>query len=258
MKKVTVFVGSARKKNTYKAGEQFVSDLKALGNIEAEIVVLHNYRLGFCKGCMLCFERGEEFCPLKDDRDVLFDKIIASDGVVFATPNYSFDLSGITKAFMDRFGFIMHRPRFFGKTFTSIVTQGIGRGNEIVKLLDFFAMCQGFNTVKGACLTYLNPTEKEQQKCSKAIAALSQRFYAQLEKPAYPVPSLLMLMGFRMGRNAVHEKSAPDSRDYAYYTEKGWFESDYFYPTQLPPLKKAAGMLFDRTAAMIRSMIGSA
>jgi hypothetical protein len=31
--------------------------------------------------------------------------------------------------------------------------------------------------------------------------------------------------------------------------DKGWFESDYFYPTRLGLLKKAAGCLFDWIAA---------
>jgi multimeric flavodoxin WrbA len=256
MKKVTAFVGSARKKNTYQAVVQFLTNLQALGDIEYEIVVLNNYRLGYCRGCMLCFDKGEEFCPLKDDRDVLFEKIMASDGVVFATPNYSFDMSGIMKAFLDRFGFACHRPRFFGKTFTSIVTQGIGRGNEIVKYFDFVATILGFNTVKGANLTILDPrTEKEQQQIDRTLAEISQRFNARLAKPAYPVPSWFMLMGFRMGRNTVSQKADPGSRDYKYFAEKGWFESDYFYPTRLGILKKAAGQFFDSMAPTIRKML---
>jgi hypothetical protein len=39
-----------------------------------------------CRGCKTCFNKGEEHCPLNDDRDLLFDKIAASDGVVFASP----------------------------------------------------------------------------------------------------------------------------------------------------------------------------
>jgi len=255
MKKVTAFVGSARKRNTYKAVVQFMKNLQALGDVEVEIVTLSDYKLGFCRGCMVCFDKGEEFCPLKDDRDVLMEKIKASDGVVFATPNYSFGMSGIMKAFLDRFGFACHRPRYFGKVFTSIVTQGFTRGNEIVKYFNFTANVLGFNTVKGTCITALDPrTEKEQQKIDRALAELSKRFYARLTKPAYPVPSLFMLMGFRMSRTTVKQRSDPRSRDYRYYEEKGWLESDYFYPTRLGGLKKAAGRLFDRMAPTILKM----
>ncbi len=40
MKKVTLFVGSARKKNTYYAAIQFMNNLRALGEVECEIVRL--------------------------------------------------------------------------------------------------------------------------------------------------------------------------------------------------------------------------
>ena len=56
--------------------------------------MLSDYNLEICKGCKLCLDQGEEFCPLKDDRDQLIQKIIDSDGVIFASPNYSFQVSG--------------------------------------------------------------------------------------------------------------------------------------------------------------------
>jgi len=33
--------------------------------------------------------------------------------------------------------------------------------------------------------------------------------------------------------------------DYRYYRDKGWFESDYYYPTHLDPLKQGVGKLID-------------
>jgi multimeric flavodoxin WrbA len=256
VKKVTVFVGSAHKKNTHRAVVQFLKSLQALGDVEYEIVTLSDYKLGVCRGCGLCFKRGEEFCPLKDDRDVLMDKIAASDGVIFATPNYSFQVSGIMKTFLDRFGFAFHRPRYFGKTFTSIVTQGIGGGGDIVKYLDFVGTYLGFNTVKGTCVTAFDPwTEKDQQKIDRVLAKHSRRFYASLVKPAYPVPTLFKLMIFRMGRTSIHQMLDDSNHDYRYYAQKGWFESDYFYPTHLGALKKAVGNLFDTMAGTVRSML---
>ncbi len=246
MKKVTAFIGSAHKKNTYKAVAQFLKNLQALGEVECEIVTLSDYRLGICRGCRLCFDKGEEYCPLKDDRDVLMEKIAASDGVVFATPNYSFQLSGIMKVFLDRFGFAFHRPRYFGKAFTSIVTQGFGGGDKIVAYFDFIGNLLGFNTVKGTTVTGFDPrTEKEQAKIDRSLARQSRRFYTRLAKPAYPAPTLFQLMLFRIGRTTVRQKADPESLDYRYFGEKGWFESDYYYPTHLGPLKAAAGRLFD-------------
>lgn len=46
-KRVTAFVGTARKKSTYNALIQFLDNLKSLGDIEYEIVVLNDHHLGF-------------------------------------------------------------------------------------------------------------------------------------------------------------------------------------------------------------------
>jgi multimeric flavodoxin WrbA len=249
MKRVTAFVGSARKKHTHNAVQQFMSNLQSLGDIEYEIVALSDHQLGTCRGCKVCFEKGEEFCPLKDDRDVLIEKMMMSDGVVFASPNYSFQVSAMMKIFLDRLGFVFHRPRFFGKTFTSIVAQGIYGGNKIVKYLDFVGNGLGFNTVKGSCFTALEPMMgKEKQKIERALARQSRRFYERLVKPDYPVPTLFKLMAFRMGRTSIGLGLDERSRDSMYYKDKGWFESDYYYPTRLGALKKVAGGLFDSIA----------
>lgn len=249
MKKVTAIVGTARKRSTHNAVLQFLRNLQALGDVDYEVVALSDHRLEMCRGCKTCFNRGEEHCPLKDDRDVLIEKLVASDGVVFASPNYSYQVSAMMKVFLDRLGFIFHRPRFFGRTFTSLVVQGIYGGTNIVKYLDFVGNGLGFNTVKGTCVTALEPmTEKEQRKIDRALARLSKRFHERLAKPADPVPTFLNLMAFRMARTSMKLLQDDSYRDYTYFTDKGWFESDYFYPTHLGPLKKAAGSLFDSLA----------
>ncbi len=58
MKRVTAFVGSARKKSTYNAVRQFLDNLQSLGDVEYEIVALSDHRLGTCRGCKLCFDEG--------------------------------------------------------------------------------------------------------------------------------------------------------------------------------------------------------
>ena len=75
--------------------------------------------------------------------------MIASDGVVLHLRTI---VSGIRphEVFLDRLGFGFHRPRFFGKTARSIVTQGI-YGGKPVDYLDFAGNALCFNTVKGSC-----------------------------------------------------------------------------------------------------------
>lgn len=245
--KVTAFVGSARNKSTYQAALQFIENLKKSGNIDSEIVKLSDYNLEICRGCKNCFEKGEEFCPFKDDRDILIDKMKSSDGVVVATPNYSFDMSGLTKVFLDRLGYVFHRPEFFGKTFTGIVVQGIYRGEKIAQYFNFIGKGLGFKVVKSTCLTILDPmTEKEQKKIERTLAMQSRQFHSSLVGNVNPVPGLFDLMIFRMSRSSMHVMLEESTKDFAFYRKMGWFESDYYYPVHLNMLKKGAGKLMDR------------
>lgn len=250
MKRVTAFVGSARKKHTYDAVVQLLNNLQSMGDVEYEIVTLSDYTLKPCRGCQICLEKGEEFCPLQDDRDMLMDKIMASDGVILASPNYCGHVSGLMKTFIDRFVFVCHRPRYFGKVSTSIVTYAFARGDKIVEYLDIFAMTLGFNVVKGTCVNAADPrTEKDQEKIDRALSRQARQFYAGMVKPAYPAPSLLMLAIFRTFRCMIRQASDDTTPDYRYYAEKGWFESDYYYPTRLGVLGKGAGKLLDWMSA---------
>lgn len=244
--KVTAFVGSARRKHTFNATEYFLKILQSLGNVECEIIRLSDYKLEICKGCRTCFDKGEEKCPLKDDRDILLEKMLSSDGIVLATPNYSFDLSGYMKVFLDRLGFAFHRPCFFGKAFTSIVVQGFYRGNKIIKYFNFFAKYLGFNVINGSCLNSLEPiTEIEQSKINNILDRHAKKYYSLLIGKKYPTPSIAQLMIFRMSRTSIRLLLNESWKDYIYYKQKGWFDSNYFYNTQLSLFKKLLGKLFD-------------
>ncbi|MBN1950283.1 MAG: flavodoxin family protein [Bacteroidales bacterium] len=250
--KVTAFVGSARKKHSYQSVENLLQKLSAMGDIHYEIVHLSDYPIGICTGCKQCLDKGEERCRLKDSRDELLEKIEQSDGVIFASPNYAFHVSGRMKLFIDRLAYIFHRPCFFGKTFTSIVAQGIFGGNKIVSYFNFIGKALGFKVVKGICINSLEPmTEKVIKKNEEKIVRLSKRYYAQLMKKQLPRPSLFDMFVFRMSRTSMKIKLNDDFKDFRYYREKGWFQTDYYYPVSLSPMKKLAGNLFDYLATKV-------
>jgi len=85
----------------------------------------------------------------------------------------------------------------------------------------------------------------------RALAELSKRFYERMLGHEYPAPKFIMLMGFRLARTSMRIELDESNRDYTYYRDQGWFESDYFYPTNMGPLKKIAGRLFDSIGARI-------
>ncbi len=108
------------------------------------------------------------------------------------------------KILLERIAFLGHRPRFFGRTFTSIVAQGVYGGKDIVKYLSFVRGGLGFNVVKGACITTLEPmTKKAQKKIDETIDKQSERFYTELIGHRRPKPTLFKLMIFRMSRTSA-------------------------------------------------------
>ena len=52
-------------------------------------------------------------------------------------------------------------------------------------------------------------------------------------------------MIFRMARTSIRLMLDEKWRDYAFYKNSGWFESDYYYRVQLNPIKKLTGKFFD-------------
>jgi multimeric flavodoxin WrbA len=245
MKKVIAIIGSERKKTTYQAILEFEKKLKLYGDIDFEYAFLNDYNLEFCHGCKLCFDKGEQFCPIRDDRDVLLHKLELTDGVILATPSYAFQVSARMKNFLDRIAFIFHRPRFFGKTFTTVVTQGITGGGKITKYLESSGANMGFHVTRGCCVNTLEPmTELQNNKMKLEMEKCAERFYKGLMLGSPQVPSFSRLMMFRMSRSGI--KSAKVKLfDYDYYMDKGWFESDYYYDTKLGPFKKLLGRFFD-------------
>jgi hypothetical protein len=52
-----------------------------------------------------------------------------------------------------------------------------------------------------------------------------------------------------MSRTGMKLTLGENNRDYTYYRDHGWFDSDYYYAVKLAPLKEVAGATFDWMAA---------
>ncbi len=105
--------------------------------------MLRDVELEQCQGCYTCFARGEEYCSLKDDASLLEKKMQDADGVIFATPVYGFQVSGLMKVFIDRHSYIFHRPRFFRQKALILTTAGWGGIKEVLNYFDIVARVVG-------------------------------------------------------------------------------------------------------------------
>lgn len=102
--KITVFNGSPRAErgNTQAMVEEFCKGAEKAG-AEVKTVFLAEKEIKGCTGCIACWLKTPGECIFDDDMRELLDKIKGSDLIVFATPLYVDNVSGLTKNFMDRF-----------------------------------------------------------------------------------------------------------------------------------------------------------
>jgi multimeric flavodoxin WrbA len=69
---------------------------------EADVVQIGNLRIGPCNACDLCRTGSREGCVIDDDMQPLYQKIRDSEGIIFVTPIYWFNVSAQMKLFIDR------------------------------------------------------------------------------------------------------------------------------------------------------------
>jgi multimeric flavodoxin WrbA len=65
-------------------------------------IVLPEYHIEFCQGCMRCTEDGR--CPLPDDLESLRARLHEADGIILSSPTYGAAPSARMKNFLDRMG----------------------------------------------------------------------------------------------------------------------------------------------------------
>jgi multimeric flavodoxin WrbA len=130
--KILAISGSPRKGNTYHILQKIEKELSNDTDVEFKYIFLKDANFKTCIGCFQCIQKGSEFCPLEDDKVMILDEMLCSDGVILATPAYNYNVSSIMKNFIDRFAFIGHRPQFFNQNLMIVTTTG-GTGLSNVK-----------------------------------------------------------------------------------------------------------------------------
>ena len=107
---VCILMGSPQKQgNTAALLVPFCEELRK-GGAEVETYWLYDLEIRPCTACRACQKDWTVFgCAQKDDAGFLFDRIIASDLIVLATPIYSWYCTPPMKALMDRMVYGMNK-----------------------------------------------------------------------------------------------------------------------------------------------------
>jgi len=244
--RILAIMGGPRKGYGTIIMQQLEYQLKVLQEVEFEYLYLKDIYLESCRGCHICFFKGEDKCPVgNDDRDLIFNKIDGADGVIFMAPAYALHVPALMKNFFDRLSYIFHRPYFFGKIAIGVCNQGIADAKKVTKYFNQVASSWGFNFVHRLEVRTM-PIEGAEKKIVKKIRKTSKVFLKALNGKRYQKPSLGSVLGFKI-RKTLHNIAIDETNaDYKYWFEQGWLEDNkqFYYDTRIGIIKRIiAGLL---------------
>ena len=102
--KTLIINGSLRNENSRSmmVARKFVEGIANSTDSEVEVIELSKVNIEHCMGCFCCWKVTPGKCAIRDDMDMIREKILESDVVVLAFPLYFFGVSSKMKTLIDR------------------------------------------------------------------------------------------------------------------------------------------------------------
>jgi multimeric flavodoxin WrbA len=234
--KILAIMGSPKGKGSgYEIVKKIEDRMKSMGDVEFSYLFLKDSNLKQCTGCYTCMAKGEDQCPLKDDRAAIEQRLLATDGVILSSPMYVLNVSWLMANFIERFAYTNHRPRFHCQKVLTVVNMGGDSPKLALSLLR--------NALGGSRLVHelgiATPpwpqTERAVARKERAIDAAAIKFYRACLDASLPSPTLQSLFLFLLRQRIYLECRQYLPADHAFYNGKA-----YYYDTNVNPIKAAA------------------
>jgi multimeric flavodoxin WrbA len=106
---ITIIYGQQHHGNTYKLTQMLLTQLS---DTETTIREFSVNGMPQCVGCCQCIMKDERLCPHRDRTDPIITAMENADIIIFASPNYCFEMTGQMKSFCDHLAYrwMIHRP----------------------------------------------------------------------------------------------------------------------------------------------------
>ena len=196
--------------------------------------MLKDLDLRQCLGCYMCIAKGEQYCPLKDDRDMLIKEMTDADGIIFASPVYVNTITSMMKQFMERTGFMSHRPRLFDKYGMVMAVCGGFGADEANEFMEGIFSTFGINMVSSVELQFSTKNEEEKKYNHEQTIKAFDTLIARIKKGERNAPTMTQLVMFNLFRSLSALYKEYFEADYQYYNDK----TDFYYETKLNFFKK--------------------
>jgi multimeric flavodoxin WrbA len=221
--KIVAICGSPHKGSCYSVLSTIAEDHP---EIDYKLIMLGELNFKPCKGCYACIARGEDKCPLKDDRDVVVNEMLAADGVILSSPVYVNHISALMKSFIDRVGYESHRPRFSGKqAMVMAVCGGFGADKATGYMSDILSTF-GYNVAASLELQASTKSDRERANNREQAAAAFEELVAAIRSGARKPPSVTQVVMFNLFKAISNAYPDRFSADHRYYQDKDGYYDD--------------------------------
>ncbi|SHJ28010.1 Multimeric flavodoxin WrbA [Geosporobacter subterraneus DSM 17957] len=249
--KIIALMGSQRKNGSgYRYMTQIKNKIISTSGIDFEYLFLSDFDIKMCKGCMVCYEKGEDACPLKDDYLYVIGKLLEADAVIFYSPTYTLSISGMLKNFFDRSSYICHRPLFKGKYAVIMTAVGAFGEKMTLRTLSWIVSAIGFRIIGKIGIRNGGYDRKPDYalKIDKRLQYEALKL-VNLIKQNQPIePSLFELISYNYQKEIFSRDTEGCRYDKQYWINLGWTAppTDYFYDVKISQIKTAIAKLLTK------------
>ena len=132
---IIAICGSPRNGNTEFTLKRILAKAGELG-ASTELVLLREKRIEFCDGCLSC--ESSFNCKIRDDMQVIYPKLESADLIIFGSPNYFSNMSGMMKNFVDRMNPYYTSKALDGKKMVVAIIGEENNSNSVEKVINSF------------------------------------------------------------------------------------------------------------------------
>ena len=189
--KIVIINGSPRKNGaTFKVLNYFKESLENINPEQnIEFINLIDYNLKYCIGCQHCYKTDK--CIISDDRiEKIHDSIKNCNGIIWGSPNYCTNISGLFRNFYDRANVLVPQL-LYRKPSINIVTYENGMAFKVLKIMkEMTSYAGGYNVKSIGIKTPFNkdPLDKILKRKIKKLAKI---FFDKIQKNKPPLFSFI-------------------------------------------------------------------
>jgi len=188
-------------------------------NVITEAIHLCDLKIEFCRHCESCHRKIMR-CPINDDVGMILEKMLKTDGIIFASPNYINQITGSMKAFWDRAAHFIHCRRLLGKYVVGVVSSGSGEDATVLDYIQYYANVCGAQYAGG--ISARAPISKD--KRGEAFNLGEKLMLDIQEKTVFPEQMKLIEEHKEHFKFVIRARKDDWVEEYQYWIDKGWLE----------------------------------